>query len=253
MYLTLVAGQSPAPLERVASGVPSPIPSSCSNSVVDTILRRRSTRELFDGRPLPHEVLMEIVRCGLAAPSSKNAQPWRLHVVSDPPLLSEFARAVEIAKGADSYVPMDPLTGKPRPDWPSTVALSAGVLRHAAAAIFVENRGTFSRGRQVLADAIQAGRVGSLIAYGFEIIGIGAAIQNMWIAAESFGVRGCYMGDIVIAEEEIAQRLGLEKDLMGVLALGYSESPVGVPSVPDLPMDATHVVWHSPPSPQSAP
>ncbi len=158
---------------------------------------------------------------------------------------------MEIAKGAESYVPMDPLTGKPRPDWPSTVALSAGVLGQAAAAIFVENRGPFSRGREVLADAIQKGRAGSLIAYGFELIGIGAAIQNMWIAAEAFGIRGCYMGDIVIAEEEIAQRLGLEKDLMGVLALGYSESPAGVPSVPDMPMDATHVVWHSAASDQS--
>jgi hypothetical protein len=70
----------------------------------------------------------------------------------------------------------------------------------------------------------------------------------MWIAAEAFGVRGCYLGDVVIAEEEISRRLGIEKDLMGVLALGYSEAPISPRSVPETRIDSAHVVWHGSPS-----
>ncbi len=228
--------------------IPAPAPRA-SHPVTETILRRRSTREQFLDRSIPGAVLIEIVRCGLAAPSSKNAQPWRLHVVSDRAVLGDLAKAVETSRGADSYAPMDPLTGKPHPDWPSTVVLSASVLREAATGIFIENRSSFSRSRRTLIEAIQGGRIGSLVSYGFEILGIGAAIENMWIAAEAFGVRGCYMGDVVIAEEEISRRLGIEKDLMGVLALGYSEAPVRPCSVAEMPFDRAHVVWHSPPGP----
>jgi len=236
----VTSGESPAGLL--------PVPRA-SNPVTETILGRRSTREQFLDRSIPGAVLIEIVRCGLAAPSSKNAQPCRLHIVSDRAVLGDLADAVETSRGADSYVPMDPLTGKPHPDWPSTVALSAGVLRAAAAGIFIENRGSFSRSRRTLIEGIREGRIGSLIAYGFEILGIGAAIENMWIAAEAFGVRGCYMGDVVIAEEEISRRLGMEKDLMGVLALGYSDAALGHRPVTQMPFDAAHAVWHGAPGP----
>lgn len=215
-----------------------------ANLVTETILNRRAARDQFTGCPIPQAVLTEIVRCGLAAPSSKNAQPWRLHVVSDRRMLEEFARAVETSKGIDSYVPADPLTDKPRPDWSSTVVESANVLRQASTAIFVENRGSFSRGRRILTEAIRDRRTRGMVAYGFELIGIGAAIENMWIAAEALGVRGCFMGDVVIAEEEIATRLGIEIDLMGVLALGYSDAPAAWPKDLDVLRDETHVVWH---------
>lgn len=218
-------------------------------AVTETILRRRSTREQFIDRAVPEQVLAEVVQCGLAAPSSKNAQPWRLHIVSDRALLSELAEAVERSPGVDSYAPTDPLTGEPRPEWSSTVAESASVLRQVAAGIFVENCNTFSRGRRVLIEAIQAGRVDSLIGHDFEILGIGAAIENMWIAAEAFGLRGCYLGDVVVAEEEISRRLGIENDLLGVLALGYSTAPIRPQRLQEAPMDGAHVVWHGYPMP----
>jgi nitroreductase len=226
-------------------------PQRVDHLVVQTILGRRAARGQFTGHPIPTAVLIEIVRCGLAAPSSKNAQPWRLHIVSEPTMLEAIASAVETSKGAESYVPSDPLTDRPRPDWPSTVVASADVLRRASTAIFVENRGSFSRGRRILTEAIQAGRVKSLEGYSFEILGIGAAIQNMWIAAEAFGVRGRFMGDVVIAEEEIARRLGIETDLMGVLALGYVEA--STPStIPQTALtDRTRVVWHGTTGPGS--
>jgi len=69
--------------------------------VIAAMLARRSIREGFDGQPIPGPVLREIVRCGLAAPSSKNAQPWRMHVVADRATLAGLADAVEQAQDAD--------------------------------------------------------------------------------------------------------------------------------------------------------
>jgi nitroreductase len=217
---------------------------STAESVTGAILSRRSVRVGLDGTPIPISTLQMIVRCGLAAPSSKNARPWRLHVVTGRSLLRELAMDVEAAEGADSYVPRDPSSGKPRSDWPSTVVESAGVLRDSSAAIFVENRGMFSDGRRNLSAATKRNLVGSLVGYTFEVIGIGAAIENMFIAAHALGVQGAFMGDVVIAESRISRRLGIELDLVGVLALGYSDAPRPRDRVVYDVDDHDRVIWH---------
>ena len=125
----------------------------------------------------------------------------------------------------DEYVPHDPATGRPRPAYVSTVRESAQVLREVAAAIFIENRGLFSDGRAGLIGATRPALAGSLVGFGLEMIGIGAAIENMWLAAEALGVRVAFMGDVVIAEDDICAALGIAGDLAGVLALGFSDVP----------------------------
>jgi len=205
--------------------------------VIAAMLARRSIREGFDGQPIPAPVLREIVRCGLAAPSSKNAQPWRMHVVTDRATLAGLADAVEKAQDADEYVPHDPATGRPHPAYVSTVRESAQVLREVAAAIFLEN-GLIGAARPALA--------GSLVGFGLEMIGIGAAIENMWLAAEALGVRVAFMGDVVIAEDNICAALGIAGELAGVLALGFSDVPLPPRRQQLDEQDAEHVVWHEP-------
>lgn len=190
--------------------------------VIATIRERRSIREGFTGVPVPDSVVEDIVRCGLAAPSSKNAQPWRIHVVTNRTTLRELADAVQYARDADSYVPIDPATGRRRTDWPSTVAESAEVLRSVALGLFVENRGSFSGGRATVAHAAASSRQSAVLGYSLELIGLGAAIQSMWLAAHASGLGGVFMGDVLIAEDTIRARLGADGDFVGVLALGYT-------------------------------
>jgi nitroreductase len=212
--------------------------------VLAAILSRRSVRMGFDGRPIPADVVADIVRCGLAAPSSKNAQPWRLHVVTDRQVLRLLADAVEQAPDAAEYVPHDPATGRPRPAYVSTVRESAQVLREVSAAIFIENRGLFSSGRSTLAAVSRPALAGSLMGYGLEMIGIGAAVENMWLAAEALGVRVAFMGDVVIAEDEIRRCLSVDGDVAGVLALGFSTAATP-PRRQLLDVeDRELVVWH---------
>lgn len=216
------------------------------SGITDAILARRSMRGGFDASPVVDATLGEVVRCGLAAPSSKNAQPWRIHIVTDRALLAEFADEVEHADDAGEYVPHDATSGRPRPEYASTVLESAQVLREVAAAIFIENRGLFSGGRATLARADRRSIEDSLVGFGLEMIGIGAAMENMWLAAESFGLQVVFMGDVVIAEAAIAGRLRLEGDLVGVLAVGYSAEPTVVPPRPLKHGMEECVCWHRP-------
>jgi nitroreductase len=117
-----------------------------------------------------------------------------------------------------------------------------------AAAIFIENRGLFSNGRAGLIGATRPALAGSLVGFGLEMIGIGAAIENMWLAAEALGVRVAFMGDVVIAESDIRATLGIVGDLAGVLALGFSDVPLPPRRQRLDEQDAEHVVWHEPAS-----
>lgn len=213
--------------------------------VLDTIYRRRTSRVDYVDRPVPERELRDVLRAGCSAPSSKNAQPWRFHVVRDADLLEAIADAASNAEGWDTYVPRDPATGRPRTDWESTVRESADVLRIVPACIFVENLGAFSGGRASLASTTTERRAGSLVGYTFEVLGLGAAIENMVLAAQSLGIQTAFMGDLVIAEDLIRAELAMEGDLVGVLALGYSKEVV---HPRDHLADVQHpakVVWHS--------
>ena len=196
-----------------------------ADQVIATICSRRSVRDGFDGEPIEPEIIAGILQCGLAAPSSKNAQPWRLHVVENRQTLDLIATAAQSAENRESYVPRNPATGMPRTEWQSTVWESAEVLRSASMGIFIENCGTFSGGRSVLTSASPERYAGSIVGYTFEVLGIGTAIENMWIAAIALGLQGAFMGDLLIVEELISGLLSIDGDLVGVLALGRSSEP----------------------------
>lgn len=215
------------------------------NLVVGTILARRSVRFGFEDRPVSQAHLELVLECGLTAPSSKNARPWRFHVVQDGALRHEIAGAAANAHGTDEYVPHDPRTGKPAPHWSSTVLESAEVARAASVIVAIENRGVFSGGRRTLAAATGEALASSLAGYGFEVMGLGAALENIWLAANSLGIGVAFLGDLNIAEQEIRALLGLEGDLMGVIALGYAslKAPPRREPPAETQVDAP-VMWH---------
>lgn len=193
---------------------------------VDTILSRRSIRGGFSDTPIDPTIVDSIIECGLNAPSSKNAQPWKLHIVENRLALKGIAKHIDAITNSrkDDFVPHDPSTGKPRASYISTVSESAEVLRQVPLGIFIENIGRFINNRHNVAEADRSAMHGALIGVGLEYIGLGASIQNMWLAAQAHGLRGVFMGDVLIAEEHIKAELGMDGDLVGVLALGYSDA-----------------------------
>jgi nitroreductase len=214
------------------------------NPVTETVLRRRSVREGFSSATVPPEIVEEIVQCGLSAPSSKNARPWRFHVVTSRALLDDLADEVDSAEDIQTYVPFDPVTGQPRPEYSSTVRESAAVLRAVPLAVFVENRGIFSHGRSALVKAEKEALAASITGYMLEVAGVGAAVENMWIAAASHGLAGVFMGDVLVAEAAIQRRLSIESDLVGALALGYPLPDSPPPPKEPSRLDDDNVRWH---------
>lgn len=59
-----------------------------SNDVIRTIMDRRSIRQYLD-KPVEHEKLEVVVRCGINAPSGMNRQPWIVRVVEDQQLIKD--------------------------------------------------------------------------------------------------------------------------------------------------------------------
>jgi nitroreductase len=214
-----------------------------SSTTVEIIRNRRSTRTGFENRGVPTDIIRAIVSCGLAAPSSKNAQPWAFHVVQSKTQLREFADLVRQAEGLEDFVPHDALTGKRGDNWESTVLESAEVLGGVSSAIFVENRVAFGGGRKALSSTTTEHIQAAILGYGLEMLGLGAAVQNMLIAAASLKIQAAFMGDILIAEEQIGERLGITGELIGVLILGFSsEQP---PPRARMESGLSAVTWHT--------
>ncbi len=58
------------------------------NEVINNIMARRSIRKYLD-KPVEHEKLEVIVKCGINAPSGMNRQPWVVRVVEDQKLIAD--------------------------------------------------------------------------------------------------------------------------------------------------------------------
>jgi nitroreductase len=129
------------------------------------------------------------------------------------------AAAMLSSERLTEYVPTDPGTGAALAGFDSSVAESARVIEEAPCALFIENIGPFSGGRvHLVSNPATLGE--AIIGYGFELIGIGAAIENMLLAAHALGLAAVFIGDVLIAEAEVKELLGFEGDLVGVISLG---------------------------------
>ena len=58
------------------------------NPVLSSIMARRSIRKYLD-KPVEHEKLEVIVKCGINAPSGMNRQPWIVRVVENQKLIAD--------------------------------------------------------------------------------------------------------------------------------------------------------------------
>ena len=61
-------------------------------NLTEILLRRRSVRRYTD-QPVPEELLREILRAGMLAPSSRNLKPCRFAVIRDKQILAALSRA----------------------------------------------------------------------------------------------------------------------------------------------------------------
>ncbi|MCL2136067.1 MAG: nitroreductase family protein [Coriobacteriia bacterium] len=61
-----------------------------TNEVIETIMVKRRSFKLFDGKPLSDEVIETILECGKIAPTGMNRQPWHFTVVKTAEAMAEL-------------------------------------------------------------------------------------------------------------------------------------------------------------------
>lgn len=175
---------------------------------IEAIDGRRSIRR-FQGPLLPRRTVETILEAAVAAPSGKNRQPWRFVVLTG----SRKSELVAIMReGLDSLRERGLNSG--------SLAGSAAAVDEASTVVVVFN-GEMSSGED---------RTVQRHWWSVHTQSIGAAIQNMLLAAHSMGVGSLWICDVFFVEEEIRHWLNRDQELVAAVAFGYpAESPSARP------------------------
>lgn len=178
---------------------------------------RKSIRK-YKPNPISEEDLRTILEAGRVAPSAKNRQPWEFIVFTGTPkdeVLAQMEKGIEKQKKS-LFMPKKFKQGMASAD--NTLR----IMREAPVIILVLN---IRHGNPYL--PVFAGKRVSEI---LDTLSIGAAIENMLLAATQLGIGSLWIGNTVYAHKEITSYLGTRHQLAGAIALGYAnETPEGRP------------------------
>jgi len=179
-------------------------------NTLEAISGRRSIRK-FKDNPIPDEMLQAILTAGIQAPSGKNRQPWRFIVVKQDKRL-ELIRIMrqQIAKA------------KTRGEDLGSSEWTTNVMEQAPVTVFIFNP---DGSLPWLAHSID-----QMFTDMVDIQSIGAAIQNMLLAALELGIGSLWICDVFYAYEELCNWLGEKGEMIAAVSFGYpDESPAARP------------------------
>ncbi len=187
-----------------------------SVSALKAIKERRSIRK-FKADPISEMDLHTILEAGIAAPSSKNRQPWHFTVVRDG-AKEELARVME--RGLN-------LVKAHKPFLPKSMRFingafnSVNVIREAPVAVLVSNE--LGAGTDFASNLSVDERVAEIC----NVQSVAAAVENMLLAAQELGIGSLWICDIFFAYPEISEWLEKKNPghgmLVAALAFGYAD------------------------------
>jgi nitroreductase len=182
-------------------------------NTLSAIEARRSIRKFRDD-PVPDDKLDAILRAASLAPSGKNRQPWRFTVV-------KADKRPEMARLMREGIETSKAQGRPTGSAEWTVRS----MEQAPVTVFVFNP-----------EGIQPWlphEVGQMFQDLVDIQSIGAAIQNMLLAAQDLGLGSLWICDVLNAYEELQGWLGEKGEMIAAISFGYpAESPEARPRKP---------------------
>lgn len=181
---------------------------------METIMARRSIRK-FSDRPVTREAVNAVLAATILAPSGKNRQPWRFVVVAGDEKRTQMTRVMREGI-ADA---------KARGMGSGSAIMTARVMEFAPVTIFVFNP-----------EGVHPWVKHSIEQTFLELVdtqSIGAAIQNMLLAAQDMGLGTLWMCDVWSAYQQLSAWLGESGQLVAAVALGYpDEQPSARPRRP---------------------
>jgi F420 biosynthesis protein FbiB-like protein len=184
-----------------------------SMNTLEAIAARRSIRK-FKDTPIPEAILDTVLLAATQAPSGKNKQPWRFVLVKGDKRSEMIAQMREgIARSKAS--------GRES----GSVEWTAKIMEKAPATVFVFN----PEGLQPWLPHTVDQMIEELV----DSQSIGAAIQNMLLAASELGLGSLWICDVFFAYKELQDWLGEKGEMIAAVSFGYAdESPAARPRKP---------------------
>lgn len=178
--------------------------------MLETIFNRRSIRK-YQETAVSKELIEQIIQAGIAAPSAKNRQPWKFVVVSGmakEEMIAAFERGMEREKGADALMPNFR-------QYISSARHTLSIMRKAPVTIFVMNTLALDLQQPLTSEE----RIYELC----NAQSIGAALENMTLAATELGLGSLWICDTYFAQQELMEFLNTDGDLIAAMTIGYAD------------------------------
>lgn len=190
--------------------------SDINNSVYDSIYKRRSIRK-YKSDMLPKEKIEKILDAARVAPSGKNRQPWKF-IVYGGEKKKEILKVMRAGIKQELKEPLFKNSERLLPDADNTLR----IMMKAPVVVFVIN----TNGKSPMENIDMDDRFTEIC----DTLSIGAAIENMLLAAQELGVGSLWIGNTCFAYRELAEYIGKEGQLIGAVAFGIAdEEPVARP------------------------
>lgn len=182
-----------------------------------SIYNRRSIRK-FLNKAVSKDIIDEIIDAGRMAPSAKNAQPWRYIVYGNKnkqELLDCMEAGIAREEKSISYMPK----------------VKCGILfakntlkimREAPIVILVLN----PKAKSPFSPISTGDRVFELM----DTLSIGVSIENILLRAEEIGLGTLWIANTMYAYNELIEYLSVEEQLVGAIAVGYTDEKPPQPS-----------------------
>lgn len=192
------------------------------NDVIHTILERRSIR-VFENTPIPEADLELILTCAQWAPSGSNQQPWHFLVIRNTHKIAALAGVINScyetfhARITDETVKQKIMGYKNFFDVVKTAPVVIGVLGKPYESFL----------QKILKDDA-ALLAGNRIEVYPGSLSIGAAVENMLLAAYSLGYGSCWMTGPLMFQKELETFLEVASPwhLVSLVPLGKSAQKI---------------------------
>ena len=179
----------------------------------EVIAARRSIRK-FKAGALPADAVELILKAAALAPSGKNRQPWRFILVQGDERDAMTGVMREMLK-----------QWQERGEDTGSAKWTTDIMAQAPLTVFVINPDGV--------DPWEEHSVDQMFQELVDIQSIGAAIQNMLLAAQDLGIGSLWICDVLYAVTELKEWLGESGELIAAVSFGYpDESPDARPRKP---------------------
>ncbi len=189
-------------------------------SAIEVIGKRHSVRKFTDA-PVPQEDIEKMIKAATLAPSGKNVQNWHFVVIKNQQMIQDMAKAVE-ARNIE-------LSGFAETDQDrkfSKMIKYHTVFKNAPVVILVYVGPYPASGLELIkASGASMDEIHTFLKPSPGIQNIGAAMQNLQLAAADMGYGGCWMTGCNYAAKQIEEVVGFSKEGYQLACM----TPIGVP------------------------